>query len=341
MSEFQFAQELTAENVKKFVNNGDKITNDQMKEFISLCKARQVDPFLKEIYIQGYVNRKTGKGNFNFYIGKDGTLLRARRIPDYAGHEVGWFWADGTRVQDPIGGDKIVGAYCKVFIKGFETPINASALLTEYAPTELKATWASHTTQMIAKCAIVAAHRNAYPEAFGGLYAKEELDKVRSEGEEGVGTVTVTEQREKLSEAEVTELIGSLNQCELQGPADKLLAKAISGEKNLDESVFPVLKAYSDVLKNFGMSRQFMLTIRHMMDFGEAEMVCAMFIKDLHKEVDELEPREIPLIKDHMDKLYQPLVNYLEEKDVDPQIQAVVLHHFADESATQDEAVEA
>ena len=176
MDNWKPSQELTPENVKRYVNNGDKIGERKLRDFIALCEARQMDPFCNEIYIQGYGNK------FEFYIGKDGTMLRARRIPDYAGFKAGWFWEDGTRVNDPVG--KIAGAWAEVYVKGFAVPIPASALLVDYMPNPPRSTWKTHMAAMIYKCAVVAAHRFAYPVAFGGLYTKEELDKVRGEGDD-------------------------------------------------------------------------------------------------------------------------------------------------------------
>ncbi len=181
--EYKFAYDLTPANIAKYVYLGDKLDNKKMEEFINVCRVRKVDPFLKEIYLQGYGQ------NVNFYIGKDGTLLRARRIPDYAGYKLGYFLEDGSRWDDPVavGGNKIMGAYCNVYIKGFDVPLNASCLLSEYIKKTRDGVpnrqWAEMGAVMIAKCAIVSAHRNAFPEAFGGLYEASEMTKVPGHGD--------------------------------------------------------------------------------------------------------------------------------------------------------------
>jgi len=356
MPDFKFSQELNEANIKKFVNNGDKISAKQMQEFIAICTARQVDPFLKEIYIQGYGN------NYNFYIGKDGTLLRARRIPDYAGHEIGWFLADGTRVIDPIeiGGNKIAGAWCNVYIKDFKVPINASCLLSEYAPTQLRATWKSHTAMMIAKCAIVAAHRNAYPEAFGGLYAKEELDKVRGDGdgEAGVAVAMTAEAkaRAEISDERKQEFIDRLLATEEVEKLDLILAEfmavssdveysknhigvgmTISWEEPVNvpsEAMFHVLKAYRAQYQKFVMSRLFLMDLKADMTSGNKAGVIAKFLDD------DAKPVMNPMISMHRAMVFPALCKWMDDNEIEPTVIELVKGVFGEGKKTTEDAKE-
>jgi phage recombination protein Bet len=194
MEQFKPSQDLTPANVEKFVKNGWQLKNrpEDMQKFINLCNSRRLDPFLGDITISVY-----GKGEkqaVSFLIGVDAVITKAREIPDYAGHECIYIFSDGSTSSYSFPEDKLVGVCCKVYVKGFAVPVNQTALLSEYAQFYFKdgkkvlsGTWATHKSVMLAKCAIVLAHRRCYPMAFAGFYASEEMAKVIDQKDDDQG----------------------------------------------------------------------------------------------------------------------------------------------------------
>ena len=71
-------------------------------------------------------------------------------------------------------GETPVGAWCKVYVDGYDVPIYDSVSFDEYAGKKrdgsLNSTWAGQPGTMIRKVAVVHALREAYPEDFQGLY---------------------------------------------------------------------------------------------------------------------------------------------------------------------------
>ena len=76
-------------------------------------------------------------------------------------------------------GEHLVGGWAKVFVKGYEVPIEAVVSFDEYVGTTKDGTinsqWSKKPATMIRKVALVQALREAFPEDLGGLYASEEV----------------------------------------------------------------------------------------------------------------------------------------------------------------------
>lgn len=173
---------LSPNIIKKYLVNGNGNASDQeVVMFLNLCKAQKLNPFLREAYLIKY-----GSSPATIVTGKEVFTKRARRNKDYAGFEAGVIVQDeesgnleyrvGTLVLD---GESLVGGWAKIHIKGYTTPIETTASMSEYCQTKdgkPMSNWASKPATMIRKVALVQALREAFPEDLQGMYSLEETD---------------------------------------------------------------------------------------------------------------------------------------------------------------------
>lgn len=177
---------LSPATIRQYLVSGNgQVTDQEVVMFMSLCKYQKLNPFLKEAYLI-----KFGNSPATIVTGKDVFTKRAKRNPNYAGKQAGIIVEeeDGT-VEEREGsmvldGEKIVGGWAKIYIKGYEKPEYASVSFDEYAGRKsdgtLNSQWKSKPATMIRKVAVVQALREAFPEDFGGLYSEEELSQAES-----------------------------------------------------------------------------------------------------------------------------------------------------------------
>lgn len=173
---------LSPSIVRNYLVNGNGAVSDQeVVMFLNLCKAQRLNPFLREAYLI-----KFGNNPASIVTGKEVFTKRARRAKDYAGHQAGVIVqkADET-IENRIGtlklaGENIVGGWAKVFVKGYENPVEIAVSYDEYVGLKQDGTvngqWAKKPGTMIRKVALVQALREAFPEEFQGMYAQEETD---------------------------------------------------------------------------------------------------------------------------------------------------------------------
>lgn len=174
---------LTPSIVQNYiVGDNGKITMPEFKFFTELCKARKLNPFLKEAYCVKYGNQPA-----QIIVGKDAILKRAILNNDYNGME------SGIIVQEIETGEiierkgtfyikaeeKLVGGWAKVYRKNWEHPIYSSVSFDEVAQTKkdgtLNSNWASKGATMVEKVAKVRALRETFIEDLGGMYEAEEM----------------------------------------------------------------------------------------------------------------------------------------------------------------------
>ena len=161
------------------VSGGGNVTDQEIVMFLNLCKAQKLNPFLREAYLIKYNNQKS-----QIVIGKDVFTKRAMNNPTFSGFEAGTVIRtenggienrNGTLVLD---GEKIAGGWAKVYVKGYQVPIEAVVTFSEYCQTkdgEPTALWKSKPATMIRKVALVQALREAFPEDLQGLYDTSEM----------------------------------------------------------------------------------------------------------------------------------------------------------------------
>ena len=166
--------DLNYDEVCKFIDPKKLGTPQEYKHFFELCKARKMNPLLKEVYWIKYSSNSAAQN----VIGVDTFVSRATEDPNYEGYESGWYIQkdpeDAASVEPttmPFG--KIVGAWCQVF-KTDKKPILYRVRFDAYSTG--KSRWVSDPFGMIEKCAIAGAHRKAYPKAFAQFYTQEEYE---------------------------------------------------------------------------------------------------------------------------------------------------------------------
>ncbi|MBN1205697.1 MAG: recombinase RecT, partial [Myxococcaceae bacterium] len=121
---------------------------------------------------------------YEFQPSEAGMLARAERFPDFKGIQASAVYAEDEIIVDQGKGEVVhrfnpakrkgalVGAWARVVREG-KLPVVVWLDFAGYV--QQTPLWAKIPTTMIEKCARVAALRKAYPEAFGGLYVREEM----------------------------------------------------------------------------------------------------------------------------------------------------------------------
>ncbi len=166
------------------------IGEDEFALFIEQCKRSGLDPLLKEAFCVG---RRQNVGSrerpnwvtrYEFQPSEAGMLARAERFPDFKGIQASAVYAEDEIIVDQGKGEVVhrfnpakrkgalVGAWARVVREG-KLPVVVWLDFAGYV--QQTPLWAKIPTTMIEKCARVAALRKAYPEAFGGLYVREEM----------------------------------------------------------------------------------------------------------------------------------------------------------------------
>lgn len=160
-------------------------TPAEIRMFLELCRTQGLNPFIKEAYIIKYGNQAA-----TLVVGKDVFTKRAQKNPRFEGMEAGLtlLLQDGSLIRRPgsmiLPGETPVGAWCNVFVKGYQRPIYEEVSYQEYVATKYdKQTgqwvpnkqWQTKPGTMLRKVAIVHALREAFPDDFQGLYDEAEM----------------------------------------------------------------------------------------------------------------------------------------------------------------------
>lgn len=172
---------LSFETVKNYLVSGNgAVTTQEVVMFINLCKFQHLNPFLREAYLIKY-----GTAPATMVVGKEVLTKRAMRNPKYAGMEAGIIVCDEKGVlENRIGSfhlsnEEIVGGWAKVYVKGYDKPVQSAVSFGEYCLMKNGApasNWAAKPATMIRKVAVVQALREAFPEDLQDMYAAEEMN---------------------------------------------------------------------------------------------------------------------------------------------------------------------
>ena len=167
---------------KYIVGDSGQITMPEFKFFTELCKARKLNPFLKEAYCI-----KFGSQPAQIVVGKDAVLKRAILNPNYNGMESGVI-VEKIETGEIIerkgtfylkAKENLVGGWAKVYRKNWEYPIFCSVSFDEVAQTKkdgsLNSNWATKGATMVEKVAKVRALRETFIEDLSGMYEAEEM----------------------------------------------------------------------------------------------------------------------------------------------------------------------
>lgn len=174
---------LTPSIVQDYIVGTDaKITLPEFKFFSELCKARGLNPFLKEAYCIKYGNQPA-----QIVVGKDAIIKRAVLNPNYDGMESGIIVQvnETKEIIERKGTfyiseqEKLVGGWARVFRKDWTHPIYTSVAFDEVAQKKsggvLNSNWAGKGATMVEKVAKVRALRETFVEQLSGMYEAEEL----------------------------------------------------------------------------------------------------------------------------------------------------------------------
>jgi phage recombination protein Bet len=165
---------LSFQIVRNYLTRGQAAVSDaEVIQFISLCRANQLNPFIGDAYMVKYGNEPA-----SMIISKAAFMKRAESAPQFAGYQAGVILLRDKQLVEQEGsfflpGDTLVGGWAKVYRKDREHPVVARVRLVEYD--KRKSTWAQMPGTMIRKVAIAQAFREAFPFAVQGMYTPEEM----------------------------------------------------------------------------------------------------------------------------------------------------------------------
>lgn len=156
------------------------VTDAEVVQFISLCRANQLNPFIGDAYMVKY-----GSEPAQMIISKAAFMKRGESAPQFAGYQAGVILLRDKQVVEEEGsfflpGDTLVGGWAKVYRTDRKNPIVARVRLQEY--NKGKSTWAVMPGTMIRKVAIAQAFREAFPFAVEGMYTPEEMTDEQGQG---------------------------------------------------------------------------------------------------------------------------------------------------------------
>lgn len=196
---------LTPSIVQNFlVGDSGTITLQEFKFFTELCKARKLNPFLKEAYCI-----KFGSQPAQIVVGKDAILKRAIIHPDYDGMESGIIIQniESKEVTERKGTfylkdeEKLVGGWAKVYRKNWKYPTFCSVAFDEVANRkkdgQLNSNWAGKGATMVEKVAKVRALRETFIEDLSGMY---DADETNAPAPEAPSEPVIIEQAEPAAE---------------------------------------------------------------------------------------------------------------------------------------------
>ena len=170
--------DLSVLTIKKYIN--DKATDEEAYVFLQLCKARWLNPFLKEAYLIKYDHVSPA----TMVVGKDAFMKRAELHPEYDGFEAGiivetegkegFVIADNCRVGTFYYDNEILlGGWAKVYRKDHKHPVEITVNMREFSTG--KSSWNKMPATMIRKVALVQALREAFPSELSGMYDQSEM----------------------------------------------------------------------------------------------------------------------------------------------------------------------
>lgn len=169
---------LNADMVRKYLTKGNgNVTDQEVLQFISICKYQQLNPFLNEAYLVKFANNRGGEDNAQIIVSKEAFMKRAEGDPHYKGFKAGLIVKRGDSIEYPEGefmlpSDVLLGGWAEVLRDDRNYPIKAFVSLADYD--KCRSTWGQIKCTMIRKTALVHALREAFPAQLGALYTREE-----------------------------------------------------------------------------------------------------------------------------------------------------------------------
>lgn len=164
---------LSYQIVRDFLTKGNGQVSDQdLTQFISICKYNQLNPFLNEAYLV-----KFGTQPAQMIVSKEAFMKRAEANENYDGIKGGVIIQRGNEILELEGSfflktDELLGGWAEVYRKDRKFPVIAKVSLAEYD--KKQSSWNEKKSTMITKVAKVQALREAFPAQLGAMYTQEE-----------------------------------------------------------------------------------------------------------------------------------------------------------------------
>ena len=173
--------------VRKYLTKGNAdVTDQELVQFISVCKFNKLNPFLNEAYLIKFKSAR-GDGNAQMIVSKEALFKRAEACEQYDGIEAGIIVLRGDNVVELEGcfrqaKDVLLGGWAKVYRKDRRVPTVSKVNLSEYD--KGNSIWNEKKATMISKIAKVQALREAFPSQLGAMYAKEETTALEQQAKQ-------------------------------------------------------------------------------------------------------------------------------------------------------------
>lgn len=168
---------LTLEVIKTYIC--PEATEQEAYYFLQLCRAQNLNPFLREVYLIKY-----GSEPATIVVGKETFTKRAARLPVYDGFRAGIIVRAADKMIYREGAfmaatEVLLGGWAEVYRKDQSHSYRSEVSLAEYLrrtkdgqPTRA---WREMPATLIRKVALVQALREAFPDELGGIYSPEEM----------------------------------------------------------------------------------------------------------------------------------------------------------------------
>lgn len=180
--------ELTVGMVRTYLARptakGAVASDAEIIKFMMLCKARELNPWVGDVYLIGFDDKTLGPV-FTLITAIQALEKRAEANPQYDGIESGVIvqTEDGHvdyRVGDiTFKGETLLGGWAKVWRKDRKHPFYQALRLDTYD--KQRSRWKADPSGMIVKCSEAGAYRAAFPTQLGKLYTMEERDTMGEE----------------------------------------------------------------------------------------------------------------------------------------------------------------
>jgi phage recombination protein Bet len=173
---------LTPETVRRFLVHGkpDMVSNQELVFFMNICKARKLNPLVKDCYLIKYGNEPAA-----IVVSIDFYRRRARAQSDCTGWKKGVIvlTKDGTPKETfglVLPGEKVVGGWFEAKPRGWEEPfrveVNLEAHIKKTSDGRATKFWSQENqASQIMKVAESQGLRTLWPDEFAKLYTQEEL----------------------------------------------------------------------------------------------------------------------------------------------------------------------
>lgn len=256
---------LDAETVKNYLTNGNgQVTDKEVAMYVQLCKAQQLNPFLKEAYLIKYSNSTPA----SIVVSKDAFTKRAEAHPQYDGMRSGIIvMSKDGKITEREGAfhlpnENVVGGWARVYRKDKKNDTYDSVAYDEYAMRDgngnINTMWRTKPATMIQKVAEVHALRKAFPERLSGLYVEEETDKAQiistmpQEDKEGQYDLSGMDEIEETTEESFEEYDTSFEDGSFEEYMDSLADRYAEEEETTEQkkNTEPFEVPYSEYVNN-------------------------------------------------------------------------------------------